>query len=448
MRSINTFLIGLILVIFVISGCVFLQNVKTNITQRDISRIFTDIASAKIQSVVYIEVGSLEAIRKGRGKSGSGIIISGDGYVITNNHVVEGKNEVIVVTSNKNEYKAKVIGRDPRTDIALLKIKSNDVFSAIIIGDSDKVKKGEWVIAIGSPFGLFNSVTVGIVSGKNRTLDSGPYDNFIQTDAAINPGSSGGPLLNLEGKVIGISAMIIMRNGQPRNIGVGLAIPINMAMLVVDRLKKDGKVNRARFGVLIRNITAGLKEEYKLTSRKGVLIEDVTEGGPADKAGLKKGDVIIRFNGKEAKQLNQLSFVVSMSPIGEEIEVVIIRNNEEKTIMIILEPLNPNAAFSASEVEEKFGFSAQPIPDKLAEFLFIKDGVIVYEVVEGGPADRAGLEEDDIILTIDDEAIESPEDYARVMLRLDLRKCFLMKVLRKGVGEEARVEKEIRIDID
>lgn len=442
MRSINTFLIGLILVIFVISGCVFLQNVKTSITQRDISRIFTDIASAKAQSVVYIEVGSLETIRRGSGRSGSGIIISGDGYIITNNHVVEGKNEVIVITSNKNEYKAKVIGTDPRTDVALLKIKSNDVFSALVIGDSDKVKEGEWVIAIGSPFGLFNSVTVGIVSGKNRTISSGPYDNFIQTDAAINPGSSGGPLLNLEGEVIGINAIIFMRNGQPRNIGVGLAIPINMAMLIVDQLKENGKIIRAKFGVTIRNVTAGLKEEYKLASRRGVLIEGVSKGGPADKVGLKKGDVIIRFNGKEAKQLNQLSFIVSMSPIGEELEVVIIRNNKEKTVIIILEALDPNAALSVGEVEKKFGFTVQQIPQKLAEFLLIKDGVIVYEVTGGGPADKAGLEEDDIILVMDDEAIESPEDYVRMMLRLDLRECFLMKVLRKGV------EKEIRIDID
>lgn len=448
MRSINTFLIGLILVIFVISGCVLLQNVKTSITQRDMSLIFTDIASAKIQSVVYIEVGSLESIRKGRGKSGSGVIISGDGYVITNNHVVEGLNEVVVITSNENEYKAKVIGADSQTDVALLKIESDDVFSAIIIGDSDKVKEGEWVIAIGSPFGLFNSVTVGVVSGKNRSLSSGPYDNFIQTDAAINPGSSGGPLLNLKGEIIGINAMIFMRNGQPRNIGVGLAVPINMAMLVVDRLKKSGKVNRAKFGVIIRNITAGLKEEYKLASRKGVLIEDISEGGPADKAGLKKGDVIIRFNGKEAKQVHQLSFMVSMSPIGKEIEVVVIRDNKEKTVMIILESLNPEASFSVSEVEKKFGFAAHQIPEKLAEFLFIKDGVIVYEIVEGGPADKAGLEEDDIILTMDDENIESPEDYVRVMLKLDLRKCFLIKVLRKGVEAEVRIEKEVRINIE
>lgn len=448
MRSINTFLIGLILVIFVISGCVLLQNVKTSITQRDMSLIFTDIASAKIQSVVYIEVGSLESIRKGRGKSGSGVIISGDGYVITNNHVVEGLNEVVVITSNENEYKAKVIGADSQTDVALLKIESDDVFSAIIIGNSDKVKEGEWVIAIGSPFGLFNSVTVGVVSGKNRSLSSGPYDNFIQTDAAINPGSSGGPLLNLKGEIIGINAMIFMRNGQPRNIGVGLAVPINMAMLVVDRLKKSGKVNRAKFGVIIRNITAGLKEEYKLASRKGVLIEDISEGGPADKAGLKKGDVIIRFNGKEAKQVHQLSFMVSMSPIGKEIEVVVIRDNKEKTVMIILESLNPEASFSVSEVEKKFGFAAHQIPEKLAEFLFIKDGVIVYEIVEGGPADKAGLEEDDIILTMDDENIESPEDYVRVMLKLDLRKCFLIKVLRKGVEAEVRIEKEVRINIE
>ena len=443
MKVLKTALIGLILTGFIVSGCVHVRNIKTYMTHA-----FSDLALEKMRSVVYIAVGTPEMRRSEKGKMGSGIVISKDGYVITNNHVITGEGEVGVTTHDGKEYKAKVIGSDPKTDIALLKIKSKDSFVPFEIGNSDEIIIGEWVMAIGGPFGLLNSVSIGIISGKNRVMGVGPYDNFIQTDAAVNPGNSGGPLINLNGEVIGVNSMILTRDGVVRNIGVGMAIPINIAMAIVKQLKENGKIIRARFGVIIREINSELQKKYKLTFKRGVLIEDISAGGPAEKAGLKKGDIIISFNGKEFKNVQKLSFEVAMSPIGEEIEVVIIREGQEKIIKVILESLDPTTAFSVSDMEQKFGFTAEPITSALAESLSrmnrvtISEGVVVAAVEVGSPAYKAGLYRNDIILMVDDEETKSSEDYGMIMLKLSARKIISVKVLRKGIERDIVIKRD------
>lgn len=433
MRLLKTVLISLVLAMFIVAGCVYVRNIKTYMTHA-----FSDLALEKMQSVVYIMIGTAE-MTGGGGKMGSGIVISADGYVITNNHVVAGEEEVGIITYDGEEYKAKVVGSDPKTDIALLKIESKDSFVPFEIGNSDEIEIGEWVMTIGGPFGLLNSISIGIISGKNRAMGNGPYDSFIQTDASINPGNSGGPLINLNGEVIGVNSMILTRDRQIRNIGVGLAIPINMAMVIVKQLKKNGKIIRARFGIIIREINSELKEKYKLVSKKGVIVEDISANGPAEKAGLKKGDVIISFNGKEFSHAQKLSFEVAMSPIGEEIEIVVIRDGEEKIIKVILETMDPSAALSVPDMEQKFGFTTEPMTPELAESLSkmnnmsIKKGIVIVAVELKSPAYKAGLYRNDIILTIDAEEIKSPKDYSVIMLKLSARKMLSMKVLRKGI---------------
>ena len=234
---------------------------------------------------------------------GTGFIIDKDGFILTNNHVVEKTDEIKVRLSDDKEYIAQIIGRDPKTDLALIKIEPENSLTPLPMGDSDKLEVGEWVIAIGNPFGLGNTVTAGIVSAKYRQIGMGTYENFIQTDASINPGNSGGPLLNIKGEVIGINTAIFSRTGG--SVGIGFAIPVNMAKELLPQLKK-GKVVRGWLGVMIQTITPELKDKLDLKNEKGALVADVTSGGPADTAGIKRGDVIVMFDGKEIKEMKDL----------------------------------------------------------------------------------------------------------------------------------------------
>lgn len=266
---------------------------------------------------------------------GSGFIIDKDGYIITNNHVVEGADEIKVKLADKREFKAKVVGRDPKTDLALIKISS--IFKdlpTLPLGDSDKIRVGDWVLAIGNPFGLEHTVTQGIISATGRVIGSGPYDNFLQTDAPINPGNSGGPLINLKGEVIGINTAIIA-SGQ----GIGFAIPSNMAKTVITQLKEKGKVIRGWIGVSIQTLTPELAQSFGLKETRGALVADVVPGGPADKAGLKRGDIIISFDGKEINEMSELPKIVAETPIGKTVNVKIIRNGKEKILKMTIAPL-------------------------------------------------------------------------------------------------------------
>ena len=430
-------LISLIFIIFLITGCGGNDNIKINNFKQYIVNVFSDLYQKELQSIVQIETTTNKL---GKGSQGTGIIISKNGYIITNSHVVENSKEIFILMSDFRDYKAILIGKDVKTDVALLKIDSDDVFIPAKLGNSDNVKIGEWVAAIGSPFGMQNSITTGIVGGKNRqSVTEGYYSNFIQTDTAINPGNSGGPLFNLKGEVIGINTMVIVRRGINSNIG--FSIPINTAMFVVEQLKKEGKVVRGRLGVIVQSITSELKKKHKLTSRKGAIVKDVIKDSPAYKAGLKINDIIIKFNNKKIIHMHELIFETSMSKIGKKLEIIILRNNEEKKLYVILEKLNSNNIISVQDLHRKFGYDITVIDKDDAHRLARKNKIraeelvgkiIVTDVVIGSSACLSDLKEDDIIITINTKTIKSIDDYTMTILKTFLDRPFLMKVLRNG----------------
>jgi serine protease Do len=342
---------------------------------------------------------------------GSGFIISHDGYIFTNNHVVEQADKIIVKLSDGKEYEAKVIGKDAKTDIALIKIKPEGSLPVAETGDSEKLRVGDWVIAIGNPFGLEQTVTAGIVSAKGRVIGAGPYDNFIQTDASINPGNSGGPLFNMEGKVIGINTAIVAQ-GQ----GIGFAIPISMAKTILPDLKAKGKVTRGWLGVSVQDITEDIAKSMKLKDRSGALINDVFKGDPADKAGLKSGDVITEINGKKIKDTHELLMIIAGFRVGETVMIKVLRDGQEKSISItVAERKDQGEIAAARNGGEAFGMTVQEITPEIAKHLGLstKKGVIVVDVQEGSTADEVGIQMQDIILQVNKVKVETMKDYAR-----------------------------------
>ncbi len=342
---------------------------------------------------------------------GSGFIISQDGYIFTNNHVVEQADKIIVKLSDGKEYEAKVIGRDAKTDIALIKVKADDNLPVVETGDSEKVRVGEWVIAIGNPFGLAQTVTAGIVSAKGRVIGAGPYDNFIQTDASINPGNSGGPLFNMEGKVIGINTAIIAQ-GQ----GIGFAIPINMAKVILPDLKAKGKVTRGWLGVSVQDISEEIAKSMKLKDRNGALISDVFKGDPADKAGLKSGDVVTEVNGKKIKDTHELLMLIAGFRVGDTVKVKVLREGQEKILSITIAERTDEAEVASARLSgEAYGMTVQDITPEIAKYLglTIKKGVIVVDVREGSVAEEVGIQPQDIVLEVNRVKVETMKDYAR-----------------------------------
>jgi serine protease Do len=274
-----------------------------------------------------------------RGGTGSGFIIDADGYILTNNHVVEGADEILVNLDDDNEYTAKLIGTDPKTDIALIKINrengDNTPFPYLRMGDSDKLEVGEWVVAIGNPFGLPHTVTVGVVSAKGRNIGAGAYDEFIQTDASINPGNSGGPLINIKGEVIGINTAIISGGGPGGgNVGIGFAIPANLVKSILTDLREKGKVTRGWLGVMIQKITPDLAKSFSLKDNKGALVGDVIPEGPAAKAGIQRGDVIVEFNGYKVNNMEQLPKIVAQTTPDTDVNVVVVRDGNSVTLNV------------------------------------------------------------------------------------------------------------------
>ena len=275
------------------------------------------------------------------GGTGTGFIIDQEGYILTNNHVVEGADIIKVTLQNEKEYEAQLIGADPKTDIALIKIVQDNgeqtSFPYLTMGDSEKLEVGEWVVAIGNPFGLSHTVTTGVVSAMGRNIGAGPYDEFIQTDASINPGNSGGPLLSMDGDVIGINTAIY--SGSGGNVGIGFALPINMAKDILDDLKNKGKVTRGWLGVMIQRITPELQESFKLKNSQGALVNDIAPNGPADLGGMKRGDVITRFDGVEIASMETLPKQVASIKPGESVKVEVIREGVTKKLDIKIEPM-------------------------------------------------------------------------------------------------------------
>ncbi len=325
---------------------------------------------------------------------GSGFIIDRDGYIITNNHVVDGADDIKVKLADGKDYTAKVIGRDPKTDLALIKISSffKDL-TALSLGDSDQMRVGDWVLAIGNPFGLEETVTQGIISATGRAIGSGPYDNFLQTDAPINPGNSGGPLINLKGEVIGINTAIIS-SGQ----GIGFAIPSNMAKKITSQLKEKGKVSRGWIGVSVQSVTPEIAQAFGLKETQGALVGEVVPGGPADAAGLKRGDVIISFDGKEIKKIGELPLVVADTPAGKTAEVKVIRDAKELSLTVKVAEQPSGKIPSAGRLSpEGFGLTVENITPQIMSELQLKQrsGVVVANVQPGSLADDAGLKAGD-----------------------------------------------------
>jgi serine protease Do len=359
---------------------------------------------------------------------GSGFIISHDGYIFTNNHVVEQADKILVKLSTGKEYEAKVIGKDAKTDLALIKIKPGESLPMVEIGDSEKLRVGDWVIAIGNPFGLEQTVTAGIVSAKGRVIGAGPYDNFIQTDASINPGNSGGPLFNMEGKVIGINTAIVAQ-GQ----GIGFAIPINMAKTVLPDLKSKGKVTRAWLGVSVQDVTDDIAKSFKLKESSGALVSEVFKGDPADKAGLRAGDLITEVNGKKIKDTHELLFTIASFHVGDKVEIKALRDGQEKTFRIVVtERRDQPEVASAEETAQNFGMVIQDITPEIARYLGItsRSGVIVVDVKDGSTADEKGIQPQDIILEVNKVKISSVKDYSREISKKGAKQGVLLLIKR------------------
>ncbi len=343
---------------------------------------------------------------------GSGFIISEDGYIMTNNHVVADAEEIIVRLHSRDEYVAKVIGADKRSDVALLKIDAKGLPVAKL-GKAEILEVGEWVLAIGSPFGFDRSATAGIVSAKGRALPSENYVPFIQTDVAINPGNSGGPLFNLKGEVVGVNSQIFSRTGG--YMGLSFAIPIEVAMDVADQLKTHGRVSRGWLGVLIQDVTRELAESFGMHKPMGALVSKVVPESPADEGGIKVGDVIVEFNGKQVVTSANLPPIVGSTPVGERVPVKVMRDGKMKNLKIKLGELEENLASAdedsagAATQTGKLGIGVKAVPDQLRADLELGKGGAFVERLDAGPAARAGMREGDVIMRFDNTEIKGAE---------------------------------------
>lgn len=358
---------------------------------------------------------------------GSGFIIDRDGYIITNNHVIEGASEIRVRLSTEKEFEAEVIGRDSKTDLALIRIKSWADLPVVEMGDSDKLEIGEWVMAIGNPFGLSHTVTVGIVSAKGRVIGTGPYDDFIQTDASINPGNSGGPLFNLNGEVVGINTAIVA-SGQ----GIGFAIPINAAREIVPQLKK-GKVTRGGIGVYVQKLTPDLSKSFGLEGNKGALVVDVIPGSAAEAGGVRRGDVIVKFNGKNIDEMNELPRIVASTPVGKEVEVGIIREGKPLTLRLKVSELKDETVAAGQEkAKPSMGMTVQEVTPEIARQLHLSGpgGVVVTQVEPGSPADESGMQRGDVILEVNGQNTRTLADYQAALGKIKKEEIIRLLVKR------------------
>jgi serine protease Do len=345
---------------------------------------------------------------------GSGFIISKDGYILTNNHVVEGADKIKIRLSNEKEYNGRIIGKDEKTDVALIKVETKENLPFVTLGDSDSLEVGEWVMAIGNPFGLEHTVTVGVVSAKGRVIGAGPYDNFIQTDASINPGNSGGPLVNTKGEVVGINTAIVAQAN-----GIGFAIPSNMAKEILPQLKEKGRVIRGWLGVMVQKVTPELAQSFGLAEGRGALVAQVQEGSPAAKVGIKKGDIIVKFDGKDIKEMDALPRMVAGTPIGKKASIVIFREGKEINVTVTIGemPEEEKEVTLAKKTENNLGLTVKDITPELANKLGIneKEGVIVSNIEPGGPAEDVGIMKGDIIKEVNRKPVKNVQEYSEAI---------------------------------
>jgi serine protease Do len=364
---------------------------------------------------------------------GSGFVVNADGYVVTNNHVVDGATEIRVKLADGRELAGRVVGRDPRTDLALLKVDAHGL-PTIPLGDSAALKVGEPVMAIGNPFGLEQTVTTGIVSATGRVIGEGPYDDFIQTDASINPGNSGGPLINALGQAVGINAAIVSRSGG--SVGIGFAIPVNLAKPVVSQLASAGHVTRGWLGIGIQPLTADLAKSFRLSGSDGALVTSVSEGSPAAKAGLKQGDVIVEYDGRPVARAGDLPRAVAETPVGRAVPLKIVRDGKPLTLTATVGRLEDAREAKAEPApgEPALGVSARTLTPAVAQQLGLREqrGVLIVDVREGSRAETAGLKAGDVIAEVDHRTVASVEDLQQALRRHPAGGPVLMLVQRDG----------------
>ena len=341
---------------------------------------------------------------------GSGFIIDQEGFIVTNNHVVENADKIEVILKDEKEFDAEIVGRDPNTDLALIKIKAKRNLPALTFGDSQELRVGQWVMAIGNPFGLEHTVTAGIVSAKGRVIGSGPYDDFIQTDASINPGNSGGPLLNMNGEVVGINTAIVA-GGQ----GIGFAIPINLAKGIIEQLKNKGEVTRGWLGVGIQDISKEVADYYGIEEKKGVLVIEVFPGDPADLAGIKPKDIILSVNGKKVGTTRELTTLIADTGVGDTAKIKVWRNGKIETFIVTIAKRDDEKIATKEpqkERHDKLGIRVSDLTPELARRFNLKDdqGVMVVDVESGSKADDAGIKANDIIKEVNHKTIASVVD--------------------------------------
>lgn len=363
---------------------------------------------------------------------GTGFVFRSDGYILTNNHVIEGAEEIKVTFKDGQQFNGKVVGKDPLTDIAVVKIDATNL-PTIPLGDSDAARVGEFVIAIGNPYGLSHTVTTGVLSAKGRPISAGDsgreYENFLQTDAAINPGNSGGPLLNLKGEVVGINTAIL-----PYAQGIGFAVPINMAKSILDQLISKGKVTRAWLGVYIQEVTPEIAEKFGLEKPKGALVSDIASDSPAERANLMRGDVILKIDDKEIQSVSELQQTVRSHRPGDKVKVELWRDKKTMVVEVILGELQEKSSGVVSELSVTLGVEVREItPDLVRQYALKREsGVVIVGVDTGGPADQAGLRPGDIVLELNRRRIATLSDWEEALSRIQPGETVLLLLDRGG----------------
>ena len=377
---------------------------------------------------------------------GTGIILDTRGHILTNFHVAGGATKIEVTLADGNRYPAKSVGGDPKTDLAVIRIEAKEGLPHILFGDSDKVQVGEWVVAIGHPRGLSQTVTQGIISAMHRRgiTDPSSYQDFLQTDAAINPGNSGGPLLNLRGEVIGVNAAIASESGGSE--GIGFAIPSNMASYVAKLLIATGKVERGWLGVSIQDMTPELAKSSHLENAKGVYVADVVKGGPAEKAGVKKGDVVTAFQGKEISNADEFRNLVAVTPVGREAKMILLRDGKKQEVSVKVGNLEASARLFASVIKDRLGVSVRPVTQQEAAQYGMRSssGVAIETVDLKGPLGQAGLEVKDLVLAVNSQAIAGMDDFAGLVGLLKPKQDVTLVCLDHRTGKTGTIEVTVR----
>jgi serine protease Do len=376
---------------------------------------------------------------------GTGMIMDAKGHILTNNHVVGGATKIQVLLASGEQYAAKVVGTDPKTDLAVIEIPAKQGLPYVTFGDSDKVEVGGWVVAIGHPRGLDQTVTQGIISAKHRTgiMDPSTYQDYLQTDAAINPGNSGGPLLNLRGEVIGVNSAIASQSGGFE--GIGFAIPCNMALYIAGQLIAHGKVERGWLGVSIQDLTPELAKSFGVEGTKGALIAEVVKGGPADKAGMKQGDIILSYQGKEIANASALRNEVAIGPIGQEAKVTVFRKGKTLELTVTLGNLEDAVKLLSASVKERLGVEVRPATSKEAEKYGLRSqqGVVVEWLDPKGPLAKVGFEKGDMILEINGQPIESVDDFVSLLSAVKPGQKLALLALDHNSGNTGYVEVKV-----